>query len=306
MDAMRARFDGLWRHPDFLRLWAGETISVFGSLVGGLALGFTAVVYLDASPFQVALVTSSNTLAGVCVSLFAGAWVDRLHRRPIMIAADIGRAAVLTSIPVAAVLGVLRVEQLYVVGLLMGAMTTFFDVAYQSYLPTLVEEEELVEGNSKLTASASVAEFGAFSLAGWLVQLLTGPGAIVVDAVSFLFSAGAVRAIRTRESAQTPAVQRRSIRAEIAEGIRAIVRDRVLGALAASAISLQLASGMVGAVYLLFASRELGFSPGVLGMIFGIGGVTSLVGALVAGWSARRFGTGGAMILGLAIAGVGV
>lgn len=302
---MRLRFGGLWRHPDFVRLWAGETVSIFGTLIGGIALGFTAVVYLHASAFQVALVAASNTAAGICVGLFAGVWVDRLRRRPIMIAADIGRAAVLGSIPLAAVFGALRVEQLYLVGFLTGAMTAFFDVAYQSYLPTLVEPEELVEGNSKLTASASVAEFGAFGISGWLVQLLTGPGAIVVDALSFLVSAIAVRQIRTAEPSPAPLDERTGMRAEIVEGIRAVARDPLLRGLAGSAISLQLASGMIGAVYLLFASRELGFSPGVLGMVFAVGGVTSLFGALFAARLARRFGEGGAMMFGLLIAGGG-
>jgi MFS family permease len=302
---MRVRLDGLWGHPDFVRLWAGQTISVFGSLITRTALPFTAIIFLHASAWQVAVLVSSDTVAGILFGLIAGVWVDRLHRRPIMIAADLGRAAIVGSIPLAALFGMLRMEQLYVVAFSAGILTSFFDVAYQSYLPSIVEPEELIEGNSKLTASASVAEFGAFSASGWLVQLITGPGAIVIDALSFLCSAAFVRAIRTPEPPTAPIEQRQSVRTEIADGLRAVARSPVLLAVAASWVMLSLASGLMGTVFLLFTSRQLGFSPGVLGLIFGVGGITSLGGALAAGWCARRFGIGGAMILGLALGGTG-
>ena len=191
---MSTRFTGLWRHPDFLRLWTGQTISVFGSLTTRLALPFTAIMFLQARPYQVALVTTFDVLAGICFTLFAGVWADRLRRRPIMIAADIGRAAIIGSVPIAAWFGVLRIEHLYAVAFLAGILTTFFDVAYQSYLPVLIDKEQLIDGNSKLAASESVAEFGSFSLAGWLVQLVTAPGAMAVDALSFLFSAASLSA----------------------------------------------------------------------------------------------------------------
>ncbi len=297
---------GLWRHPDFVRLWAGQTVSVFGSLVSRTALPFTAIIYLDASAFQVALITSSDVLAGIGVGLVAGVWVDRLPRRPIMIATDFGRAAALASIPLAAAFGILRVEQLYAVAFVAGVLTTFFNVAYQTYLPALVEPDELLEGNSKLTASFAVAEFGAFSAGGWLVQLLTAPGAIAVDAVSFLFSAASLRGIRHQESAPAPRADHPPLRTEALEGVRHIAGDGLLRATTASFVMLSLASGMIGAVMLLYTNRELGFSPGVLGLIFGVGGVTSFFGALAAGTVARRVGIGGAMIAGLALAGCGM
>ena len=303
---MRKRFTGLWRHPDFLRLWGGQTISAFGSLTTRLALPFTAIVYLHARPFAVALVTSSDVLAGICFALFAGVWVDRLRRRPIMIAADIGRAVIIGSVPLAAVFGVLRIEQLYVVAFLAGILTTFFDVAYQSYLPTLVEQDELVEGNSKLAASASVAEFGSFSLAGWLVQLVTAPGAMAVDAASFLFSAASLRAIRAPEPPPAAAEDRRSVRVEIVEGFRALWRDHRLRAIAGSRMALAAASGMFGSVFVLFVTRDLGFAPGVQGVIYAVGGLTSFGGAVVADSCRRRFGVGGAMMGGLMFGGLGV
>jgi MFS family permease len=282
-----------------MKLWGGETISIFGSLITRTALPFTAILYLHATALQVAVLAASDVLAGIIVGLVAGVWVDRLYRRPIMIASDLGRAAIIGSIPVAAIAGVLAMPQLYVVAFSAGVLTMFFDVAYQSYLPTIVEEHELIEGNSKLTASASVAEFGAFSIGGWLVQLITGPGAILVDAISFLFSALFVRSIRGAEPPPPPPADRQSVRIEIMEGLRAIVGDPVLRAIAGSWVAVALANGLIGAVILLFTSRQLGFSPGVLGVIFGVGGVTSLLGALAAGNVARRLGVGGAMIGGM-------
>jgi MFS family permease len=146
------RANGLWRHHDFLRLWTGQTISAFGSLTTRLALPLTAILYLNARPFEVALITTFDVLAGICCALFAGVWVDRLRRRPIMIAADFGRAAIIGSVPLAAWFGALHIGQLYAVAFLAGLLTTFFDVAYQSYLPTLIDKPQLLEGNSKLAA----------------------------------------------------------------------------------------------------------------------------------------------------------
>ena len=292
-----SRFGGLWRHPDFVRLWAGETVSIFGSLVGGLALQFTAVLWLDATPLQLSLLLGSQFVPGFAVGLFAGAWVDRLHRRPILIAADVGRALALLTIPLAAVFGLLTIGQLYVVALVANSLSVFFDVAYEAYLPTLVEPEELVEGNSKLTASASVAEFGAFSASGWLVQLLTGPGAILVDALSFVWSAVFVGRIRTPEPPRAPHHERQHIRLEIREGIVLVAQTPLLRSLAVTNLIRMLSTRMLGVVYLLYLNREVGFGPGLLGMIFAVGGLTSLAGAAMAGRSSSFGGLGSALVL---------
>ena len=165
---LRQRFTGLWRHADFIRVWIGQTVSVFGSLIGGPALAFTAILILHATPFQLGVLAAARLAPGVLTGLFAGAWADRLRRRPIMIGADIGRAMLLAIIPLAAILGLLRIQQFYVVTFLVGVLTVLFDVAYQSYLPSLIAREDLVEGNSKVSASASVAEVSGLALAGWL------------------------------------------------------------------------------------------------------------------------------------------
>ncbi len=295
---------GLWRNPDFLKLWAGESISVFGSLVGRTALPFTAILVLDATPMQVSLLLAADIVAGLLFGLFAGVWVDRLHRRPIMIAADIGRAALLASIPAAYALDALAIEQLYAVAFGVGTLTIFFDVAYLSYLPSLVEKHEVLEGNSKMAASWSVAEVGAFSSAGWLVQLLTAPLAILVDAMSFLVSAVAVGAIRRPEPAPATADGRRSVGHEMWEGLRAVLGNPVLRPMAGSVVTADFSFRVFGTVFLLFAVRDLGFDPGVLGMIFAAGGVSSLLGALVAGRAARRLGAGPAMVAGVLLMGL--
>ena len=193
------RFGGLWRDSDFLRLWAAQSVSLLGSQVGGLALPLAAVLALRASPLQVALLSAASWAPYLFVSLFAGLWVDRHLRRPIMIAADLGRAALLAMVPLSYALGALRIELLYAVALLSGTLTVFFGLAYGSYLPSLVPRERLVEGNTKLQASSSVAEIGGPSLGGLLVQALTAPLAVALDALSFLVSALSLSRIRRVE-----------------------------------------------------------------------------------------------------------
>ncbi|MGI8553357.1 MAG: MFS transporter [Dehalococcoidia bacterium] len=296
---------GLWRHSDFVKLWAGQTVSLYGSLITRIALPFTAILVLNATPFQIAWLRIADLLPGFLVGLVAGVWVDRLRRRPLMIVADLGRALLLGSIPVAAFLHHLGIGQIYLVAFLAGMLTIVFDVAYLAYLPSLLRPEELVEGNSKLAASGSVAEVSAFGLAGWLVQIFTGPVAVLIDACSFLFSAASVALIRREEPALPPTGERQSLRVEIVEGLRFILSNRPLRAAAAGLICLELSYSFSGAVYLLFVTRGLGFRPGVLGLIFAVGGVSSLAGALLAQWSIRRLGSGPAMICGLLLAGLG-
>jgi MFS family permease len=298
------RFDGLWRHRDFLRLWSAQTISVFGTMISGSALPFTAILALDASALQVAVLTACRMLPGLLIGAHVGVWVDRLMRRPVMIVADIGRAALVVSVPLAYVFDVLTMEQLYVVAFGMGALTMVFDVAYQSYLPSLVSKEDLLEGNSKLTGSSSVSEFAGFSVSGWLVQAITGPGAMLVDALSFVASAAFLRDIEREEPPPIPAREQTSVREEALDGLRSVWRDGVLRALGGATALYSFGFGIFLATYLLFVTRGLGFEPGVLGLIFGLGGLSSLAGAMLAGRAAARFGAGPAMTAGLAAMGL--
>jgi len=293
----------LWANTDFVKLWAASSVSIFGSLVTRTALPFTAILVLHATPLQMAALGAADLASQFLVGLPAGLWVDRLRRRPIMIAADLGRAAVLLSVPLAAFLGVLRIEHLYAVAFLAGVLTIFFDVADQSYLPTVVRREQLLAANSTLAASASVSEVAAFGVGGWLVQWLTAPVAILVDAASFVGSALFVGAIGTPEPPPAPTPQR-SLRAEMAEGFRAVWRNPVLRATAGCSMTANLSFRIFSAVFLLYTTRELGVAPGVQGMIFAVGGVSSLVGAVLAGRIARAIGVGPAMIAGVTLMGL--
>lgn len=294
---------GLWRHHNFMLLWTGQTISVFGSMIGVVAMSFTAILFLHATPFQLGVLGAARLVPGFLTSLLAGAWVDRLRRRPILIATDIARAVVLASIPLAAYFHELRMGQLYMVAFLMSILTIFFDVSYESYLPSIVRREDLIESNSKLSASASISEIGGFSVAGWLVQLFTAPFGILIDAFSFIFSAIFLSFISSKEQSKAP-VQRQSIRVEIGEGLNQVIRNPLLKASAICTIIRELSWGINGTLVLLYMTKGIGFQPGILGVIWAVGGVSSLFAAVVAARTTKRFGIGPTMIMSLLFAGV--
>jgi MFS family permease len=235
------------------------------------------------------------------LTLPAGVLVDRQRRRPILIASDIGRAVLLGLIPLLAFLSLLRIEYMIAISFLVGVLTVFFHLAYQSYLPALVERDQLVEGNSKLIASDSVAQIGGPGLAGLLVELVTAPFTILVDALSYAVSAISLGLIRTTEPAPRH-VEGRSVWNEIGEGLRVVFGNSYLRAIAAEAATYNLFWNVLEAVYVLYAVRELGMRPGIIGLIFMVGSVGSLLGAVLADRIARRFGVGstilGAMALG--------
>src|SRR5918995_5403874 len=211
---------GLWRHVDFRRLWAAQSASLIGSEITALALPLMAVLLLDASPVQMGLLAAAGTAPFLLCSLPAGVWIDRRQRRPVLIAADIARAGLLLSIPLTAWLGVLRIEQLYAVTFLAGVLGVFFEVAHYAYVPSLVGRESVVEGNSKLQISYSAAEAGGPGIAGLLVQFISAPGAIVVEAITFLISAVLLRRIETPES-PVDSQTSRGARLDVEAGLRA-------------------------------------------------------------------------------------
>jgi MFS family permease len=253
---------------------------------------------LDASAFQVALLGTVEFLPFLLFTLPAGVWVDRLRRRPILVIADFGRAAALVSVPVAYAFDVLTIWQLYVVGFVVGTLTVFFDVAYQSYLPSLIRRNQLVDGNSKLELSVSAAQLGGPATAGGLVSLLTAPWAVLTDAISFLGSALFVLRIRKREEVIQPAAtaERRGMRAEAWEGMQFVFRDRRLRALTESTVIFNFCANGAFAVYLVYAVRSLGLSPAAIGVIFSLGNVGWLAGALLAGRLSARLGVGRTII----------
>ncbi|MDQ2997500.1 MAG: MFS transporter [Chloroflexota bacterium] len=297
----QSRFGGLWQHRDFMRLWAGQTVSQFGSTVTREALPYTAILVLGASPLQMGLLGAAGAAPLLLLGLFAGVWVDRVRRRPLMIAADIGRALLLLSVPVAYLLGWMRIEQLYVVAAMTGVLTMFFDVAYQSSLPGLVQREHLLEGNSKLGLSDSVAEIGGPPLGGALVQLISGPITLLIDALSFVFSAWMLRRIRAEEPPPTPPAQHEHVWRDLSTGLRAIWADPLLRAMAGTSAIHNFFGWFFGAIYGLYAIHVIGLSTATLGITVAFGGIGALLGALLVRPATRRFGLGPIIVAGLLI-----
>jgi len=290
----------LLRHRDFRLLWGGETISELGSQVSLLAIPLLAVRTLHATTFEMGLLTAASTAAFLVIGLPAGVWVDRIRHRRVMIAADLGRVLVLASVPIAYAVGGLTLAQLFVVTLASGILTVFFDVAYQSYLPVLVGREHLVEGNAKLTGSAQVAAVAGPSVAGGLVQAIGASAAVAVDSASFLVSAAAVRAIRAPEpEPHVPEGGHPRLGRDIAEGLRFVFHNVLLRAITATTATCNLFSGVATAVEIVFLVREVHASPGVIGLLFSLGGVGGVLGALAAGPIASRFGGARATLIGI-------
>jgi Na+/melibiose symporter-like transporter len=297
------RFDSLWRNPAFVRFWAADTVSVFGSLITRIALPFTAVLMLNANAFEMSVLALADLVPSCVLGLPVGVWVDRRRRLPLMIASDVMRSAVLVSIPVAAAFGVLTLAQIYIVSFIASALTVLFNVAQVSILPALVSREDLIGANSKTSATRSVSEIGAFGIGGWLVQLFSGPGAILIDAVSFLASAVLLRSVRVNETA--PATDTRAeIRYELIAGFNYVWQQPLLRATAVASIALWFGFSVFGTIISLFALKELGFEAGPLAMIFAVGGASSLVGSVLARPVTRALGVGHAMITGAVVAGL--
>ncbi|HSK51372.1 MAG TPA: MFS transporter [Clostridia bacterium] len=295
----------LWSNTAFVRLWSAATISIFGSLITRMAIPFVAILVLDAGPLEVSILRGMELGSALIVGLVAGAWVDRLRRRPVLIWSDLGRAAVLATIPIAFVFDVLTIWQLLAVSAIASVLTTFFDAADNAYLPTVVERDRLVDANAALAASGSAAEFSAFGLSGFLISALSAPIAIVVDAVTFIVSAVLLRGIRKVEDPPPPRSEREPVRREIAEGLRLVVQDPVLRAFAGAQMMLAMLWGVFGATWILFATEDLGLGPAPIGVIAAIGGFASFIGAVAATRSTRRWGIGPVAIGALVLAAIG-
>jgi len=285
-----ARRGRLWRHRDFLLLWVGESVSDVGTAVSGVVVPLVAVVGLRASAVEVGVLAAAQWLPWLLIGLPAGAWVDRIRCRLLMVVCDVVRAVALGSIPVAAAMGVLTIGQLLVVGLITGVATVFFQVAYQSYLPSLVERSELAEGNAKLQGTQSVATVAGPGVGGLLAQLFQAAFALIVDAVSYLVSAVALLAIRAREPERAPVVQR-NLRREIGEGLRFVAADPLLRVLTIAPAVSNLAFTGFEVLYVLFLVREVGLAAGAVGLLIGLAGLGGVVGAVLARPVARWIGS---------------
>ena len=266
--------NGFRLDPDFRKLWIGQAISQIGSNITGVGLPLTAVLVLKASPLQMGFLSGAGAAAVLIFGLFAGAWVDRLRRRPILIAADLGRALVLGIIPLAAMLHRLTIGDLYLVAVASSILTVLFDVAYQAYLPSLIARENILTGNSRLALTESIAQIAGPGIAGILVQLITAPMAMLFDAASFVCSAISVWLIRKPEPVPTRTLEPH-IGREISEGLGASWRDPLLRALAGRTATSAFFLGFGNSLYFLFAMHELGLTAALLGIIIAIGGTWS-------------------------------
>jgi MFS family permease len=285
----------LWRHPDFQKLWVGQTISQLGSVVSRTAVPLVALLVLGAGPTEMALLVVAASLAVLLVGLVAGAWVDRLRRRPILIWADVLRALLLFSIPIAHALNALRMEQLYVVIFGTACLAAVFDAAYPAYVPSLIGADRVVEGNSKLATSDSIAEIGGPSFAGTLVQIASAPFAILIDAISFIGSAISLLLIRTPEPPRPPRAATR-IHLEILEGLRLVGQHRILLPMAARSVIAHVAGSFYGVLYTIYLVQELRLDAFLLGVVISAGGIGALVGSLFAARVIKRLGLGPALI----------
>jgi MFS family permease len=286
----------LWRHADFMKLWAGQTISELGSVVTRTAVPLVALLLLGAGPFEMALLIVSASLAVLLVGLVAGAWVDRLRRRPLLIAADTIRAILLLSIPLAYFADVLRIEYLYVVVFLAGSLGSLFDAAYPAYVPSLIGVDRVLEGNSKLATSSSLAEIGGPGIAGGLVQLIGAPFAILVDAISFGVSALSLGLIRRPEPPRPPRTTPTHVRHEIAEGLLLVARHPLLVPLTLRSVIAHVAGSFYGVLYTIYLIEDLHLSPFLLGVVVSAGGVGALLGSFLAARVVSRLGLGPALI----------
>jgi MFS family permease len=309
-----AEKQSLWHHPNFLKLWASETISQFGTQFSGLAIPFTAYLLTANQPLAVAstefgILNASGLLAFPLFALFIGVYVDRHRKRRIMVAANVGRGISLGLIPLAAVTGnlySLGLPLLYVVSFLIGLLTVFFDISYQAILPFLVDRKALVEGNSKLEASRSSAQVIGPGMAGALLQIVgvaRAPFVIAIDALSYVGSAAFLARLRGEDTVKQPTT---SVLHDLREGLAVVLKDARLRSIAGSTSTSNLFSSALFPIFFLYMVRELGFTPGLIGLVFAIGSIGALVGVVLSSKLAARFGVGPVIVGSMLAGGLGV
>jgi len=287
----------LWRQGDFRRLWAAQAVSDFGARITRDGLPMMAVLALAASPAQLGLLAALAGAPALLVGLSAGGLVDRSRRRTILIGADLVRAAVLITLPLAAWLRVLGLGQVFAAAALVAAASALFDIADHAYLPSLVGRDRLTEANARISATESIAEMGGPALAGLLFQWLTAPFAVAVNAATYLVSAAFLARIASRESLPEPPPRRaRRWLDGVRTGAAAAWREPVVRPLLVLAAGSGLFGGIFSALYIVFALRTLGLTPALLGITIATGGVGALAGSLMAQPLARAIGTGPAIL----------
>lgn len=281
----------LIHHPDFRRLWTGDALGQLGAQLTALVLPIFAVQQLAATEWEMGVLNAAEYAAFLVIGLPAGAWVDRMRKRRVLIVADLVRAAVLATVVVTAATGHATIPLLIVAALIISVATVFFDVSHQSYIPGLVGLDHLVEGNSKLQATASVAQVVGPALGGLLLRVIAAPALIAVTVVTYLVSAFAVGRIQKQETPPHPDT-RRPLRVEIAEGLRFVVHEPYLRRIVACTSLANFANAVGGAVLVIYVLRTLGLGTAAYGAILSASAIGGLVGAVVAGRLAQWIGEG--------------
>jgi predicted MFS family arabinose efflux permease len=299
-----AAFGGLWRNRQFSLFWVGETTSKLGTSVSTLALPLVAVLVLHATTLEVGVLTSVAWLPWLLIGLSAGAWVDRLPLRPLMVACDLVTVVLLASVPVAAWLGVLSYLQLLAVAVLTGVAALFFSTAYQVLLPELLPERDLDEANAKLQGAESAAQIAGPSLAGVLAQAFGAVTGLLADAASCLVSVVCLLPLRVTPRDRPPRPADSRLGREIGEGLRFVFGDPYLRALAIFGATSNIALTGFQSIEVPFLVSTVGLSPGVVGVLLAVIGVGGIIGAALSPWLARRLGSARAIVLTLGVGAV--
>ncbi|MBM6580964.1 MFS transporter [Microvirga sp. BT689] len=286
---IRRPTDGLWQNPDFMRLWGAQTLSAVGTRFTREGLPIIAALTLDASATDLGLLVALSLLPGVILSPFAGSWVDRTRRRRVLIMADLLRAAVLMTLPFMAWFDAITIGQVIGVATAVALFSMFFQTADNAYLPTVVDKDQLLEGNAKLATTDALAEIAGPALAGLAIQTLTAPFAILFDALSYLWSAVLLASIKCPEPPLVTGEQAPNLWRETGEGMRFVFGHPVLRPMTLCLATLTFFLSLFAPLYVLYAVRDLGIQPGLLGFIVALGGISGLVGARLAAWAGRRF-----------------
>lgn len=294
-------FRGLWRDADFLKFWTGETFSLFGAQITGFAIPLVAAVTLQASPAQMGFLNASQFLPYLLITLFAGVWIDQRRRKSILIITNLARALLLSLIPISFLFNFLQMEYLYLIIFLTGFFTVFFDLAYQSYLPSLVNRSNVVEGNSRLQMSASTAQVSGPGISGFLVSIFTAPIVIIIGTFTYFISAISMILIKKKEPKPIIQNEKTSVFKAIKEGMRIIFTNPHLRAICGEAAFYNFFSQVTWAVMILYITRELQIGSGVLGIVLATSSIGALAGSLIANYAGSKFNTGrtilGSMII---------
>ncbi len=293
----------LWSDPDFVKFWTGESLSLLGTQISLIAIPLLAATTLNATPFQMGMLNTAQFLPFLLFTLIAGVWIDRTRRLPLLIGTNFGRAVLIGLIPIAAFIGVLNVWLLAALVFVASILTVIFDLAYQSYIPSLVGRDQLIAANGRLEGSRSFALMSGPGAGGILVGAVTAPVAVIINAVTFLVSAVANLSIKKVEPApQADTGPRQPFLVQIGYGLKLVVRNTYLWALGAEAAVYNLFNQVLWAVLVLYLVRGLQWPPAVVGIVLTMSGVGAVLGSLVAGRLSRRFGLGPTLLVSIVVA----